>query len=1846
MNDENLRRDLFSAVSPPQSPGDEQDKPGKRPSQPNYHLVFDDEIDVSGPHDMALANRYALHLLYQLEEGQDGPDGWQNALAKYRGYGGISTVLDPRKTQGWEKEEYARLEALLTPDDLRSVQRSTPYAFYTPPKIIRAIWDGLALMGFAGGRVLEPGMGNGLFFAAMPEEMAEASFLTGVEIDQVSGRIAQQLFPQADIYLCGLQDAGFPDGSFDLVIGNVPFGQIPVYDEAFADQKHILQSIHRYFMAKAVNLTRVGGLVGLIVSRHFMDSKDDRVRQFIAERAELAGAFRLPVETFRRFARTSVTSDLLIFQRVEQGNPDASWVGTGEVTLPDVMNGGEGTAVINQHFIDYPDMMIGRAQLGSSQHGPDFELVFESRSFYRPLAELMRHTLPLDIYAPVDMHCPTCGSLLPLGETKCKTCLARYTTHMAVVGEDVPEFAYFVGDHYGRVYQNRDGVGHLVEGAKRTLARIAGMIKIRDIASDLYELLRDPDADVTPLQQKLMWEYRLFVARYGFLNNNANRMAFRDDPDAPLLLALENWDEETETAKPAGIFYQRTVNRFSPPDKVELARDALFLSLNLYGHINWGYMEGATGRPFAELRAELDGEVFQTPHWDWQTADEYLSGDVALKLAEAKRAAAEDDFFTANVQALEAVLPDRLSPDDITASLGASWIPVHVVEQFANELLIDDSLVNNLDVPEYEYRHDGREDVTVRYWPEIAEWSIGGWRPRNVLATERWGTKRAHALDLMVSALNGRSFAVFDTIDDRRVLNEIETLAAREKMALIKDAFRRWVWRDETRSKTLAGMYNETFNVYVPRRYDGSHLVLPGLANDAPAPRPNQKDAIWRGLQGDHMLVWHDVGYGKTFIAIALSMEMRRLGLRNKIMHVVPNNRIMQHATEAYRLYPGVRLLLVNSKRMSARRRAETMARIVTGDYDMIIVTHSAFKRIPVSDETYAEFIGGWVDVLDDYLWELDEDDPDEKLSVKQIQAQKERFEAKLDARKERARRHHDTHQFTWERLGIDMLIVDECHHFKNVWFPTKMNHLPGIGQADSDKAMDMFLKTQWLTRRCVCGRLLGANEYCPCPRSERVNNASLILMTATALDNSIAEIYTWQRYLQYDQLLLRGIAHFDAWARMFGDEITLLEMKPSGTGWRQNTRFMRFNNVGELNRMFEQVADMQTDPTKLGIVLPAIQGGAPVGIEAEPSRDFLSHMELLADRANGLDRKKPWEDNILMIMGEAAKAATHMWLVDEETEDDPGNKIQLCADEIYRYWQEFSDVEVPGLPGRHTLTQVVFCDIGTPKRAFNIYDYLRAALEQRGMPSNVIAYVHDAKTDEARGRLFQQMNEGKIHVLIGSTAGMGEGVNMHRLLKVMHELTPPWTPAKIKQRLGRIQRPGNLNDEIVVKRYTTGSSIEFYKWHLLEQKAQFIRQFMEGRVSQRTVEDISMMAIGFAEMKAMSSGDPLLVEKVTIETRLTQLYLLLDQYRVQRQRLKRDLAQLPQRIDDLEIQLMRYRQAVARYQQVGDGEFEMTIGTVTFRKRKDAAEAFMSVLNRHGGDVRNAAALYGFPIHLRQSMLHEAIALIELGPETRLTAELGSSASGNISRLVNALDRMRNRIPGIEAEIKKLHRLTPQYEQQLERPFDRIDELKQLEQQLADVEAKIQEKCDEEREGKVVPAASDDDQPSAGSASVEMHPQPVEPKRPRKPMQAAVEDLLQTYGLLDAFRASDEFHARFEMPHYMPLVIERIGFGRVSVAHYYTQNGDAVADPDVVYDIRNWIPQEITQPPVMIAGQVLGGYQEIVLEDGRFYPERLKDVESFSRMWAKNIREQGWFEHAKVVSISHPELVLGEAER
>jgi N12 class adenine-specific DNA methylase/predicted RNA methylase len=1440
-------------------------------SPQNYRIR--DSLLVNGEKQKFIANEDALRVLKTLEEqGRYPVNGEANELAKYVGWGSIASAFDP-DSWSW-RSEHLRLKRTLSPDEFAEARASTPNAHYTPPDIAKAIWSAVMRLGFDGGNVLEPAVGTGIFFGTVPDKLVDKCRLTGVEKEGVSARIAQKLYPNAMIHHSRYQDVDLVRESYDLVISNIPFGNYNVFDREFDRPalRPLLKSIHNYYLAKMFTHVRPGGLVVAITSRYSLDAKDQKVREYLSKRAHLVGAYRLPAGTFSDFAETSVVADVLFMRKCDAGESKGSGWGVELMQWPESSVGlspdKSEEMKVNSYFYRHPENVLGQVQWRRGQYGYEPTVVpYKGQRVSNQLVSKLK-SLPRNVYTP-----------LPNSELDDEAVGDPYADDGRKTG------SYFIGDD-GYVWQKVNGTSERVKAGKKLVSRIAGMIRVRDAILELVELNRSPDVtdrQLRPSQRRLLRTYHTFTSQFGWLNNNANTAAFVDDPDAPLMFSIENYDERTGVAQKAAIFSKRVIQPYRPPDKADTPQEALGIVLNETSRVDLDRISELVDMPVGDVVDALADQLFKIPGEDrYVTADEYLSGDINVKLKQAAKHVDTEPGIAHNIRELTDVLPPKLTSSEIVVGLGATWVPADCYSQFLNELFIEESTVNHLDEPEHRYSYHPRYyyEAKVKYLRSMGRWIIEGDCPTySVLATEKWGTGRMDALKLFKKAMSSSIPTIYDTVtdlsgNDIRVVNTDETLAAREKQEAIKDAFRKWLWLDDERRERCEKLYNVAFNSRVIRKYDGSHLTLPGLNPNLPwSLRPAQKDAIWRSIIEPTTLLWHIVGAGKTAVSICAGMELKRLGLRKKVMHVVPNHMVVQYATEFFRLYPGASLLTINSKQLHYKKRRMMLAKVITNDWDAIIVSHGAFGRIPVSAATHESFVQYQIDAIDDFLWQLREvsQSGEHRISIKELEKQKERLTAKLEKRL--AKMDHDEMSVSFDDLGVDVLCVDEFHYYKNLYYPSQMK-VAGIGGTESGRAFDMFMKTQWLTRRCECGALNADGLGCNCAIDNRAPS-TFIGMTGTAIANTIGECFTQQRYFDMDTLIDSGVEHFDAWAATFGDTVTLVEMKPSGKGWRQNTRFARFNNVPDLLRMVAQFADMQHDWRELGMERPDLINGKTTIVAADPSEDLLEYIGKCDKRAQNLSRKDPREDNILKIMSDATAAGMSMLMVDSDVYDDyEGSKVQLACQQIYEIWRDKRKVTVDGADEPQNLTQIVFLDGGTPGgKTFPMYEYMTMLLVSKGVPRDEIAWIHDAgSSDDRKQRIYDRINAGELRILFGSTGKMGVGTNAQRLLFALHHMDAPWRPADIEQRDGRILRPGNLNSAVQIFRYITKKSFDVYKWQVLETKMRFIHQFMSASLTERTVEDLDAMVVSFAEAKAMAADDQLVQQRVVVDAKLRKI--------------------------------------------------------------------------------------------------------------------------------------------------------------------------------------------------------------------------------------------------------------------------------------------------------------------------------------------------------------------------------------
>jgi N12 class adenine-specific DNA methylase len=1451
----------------------------------DYVITDDAGIGAGGPSQKLAANVAAITLLKQLEaEGRKATADEQAILAKYVGWGGISRAFLPNT-----QENKALRAAGLTDEEYDAAAASTTNAHYTSVPVIRAMWSAVDRLGFSRGRVLEPSVGVGNFFGAMPFDLGARTTWAGIELDPLTARIAQQLYQTAHIQNVGFEAAKLPEGFFDLAVGNVPFGNYGVHDASYKGKRNFLTSrIHNYFFAKAIDKVRPGGLVAFITSRYSMDAKDTGVRAYLASKADLLGAIRLPRQAFMGNAGTEVVTDILFLRRRADGETagDASWVRTGPTTI------GGFELSVNQYFLDHPEMVLGTQSLEGSMYS-DGELTVNyegdiAKGLDGLVAKLPEAVMTYEAPAATE---PSVDELVPAPD---------HVKPYAFTEQD--------GKLFVRIGDNLESQEGLPDATK---ARIRGMMGVRDRLRETMRTMLGDDsspAQIKQAQKRLNAVYDSFVKKFGYISEVGNVRAMSDDPDKPLLLSLEKWNQDTGTAEKADIFSKRTLSPRTPPTSADSPNAALLISLNETGRVDWTRMSSLTKQSATELQDALKGIVFKTPSGEWQTADEYLSGNVRVKLTEAENAVAIDPEYRDNVEALKAVQPEDLPPSQIDARLGSSWVPVDDVKAFLGHITDTNA-----------------RRFTVHYLAPLGAWSVEADSITTAANTTRWGSAEFTAARLIDQALNLKSPTAYDrTADGKSVVNQKRTLEAREKQQAIKDEFKRWLWADPERADRLSRKYNDEFNNLAPRRFDGAHLQLPGVSANVTL-RPHQKNAIWRVLQAGNTLLAHVVGAGKTFAVAGSAMEMRRLGIAKKPMIVVPNHLVEQWGAEFIRMYPTANVLIAGKKDFEKEHRQRLMSRIATGNWDAVVVAHSSFGRIGVSDDLFNGFIQEQIDILENFLNEMKASGKLSKKSgsVKEIEKAKKRLEKKL---KDRADRENKDITLTFEELGVDSLFVDEAHLFKNLWFATKMTRVAGLPNTESDRAFDMFLKTRFI--------------------SQRSNGKGVIFATGTPVSNTMAETFTMQRYLQLPTLEQYGLAHFDAWAQSFGETVTSLELSPEGTGYRPRTRFAEFTNLPELAKMFRQVADvLLADDLKLPV--PKIKGGKPETVVTKPSKALAMFMESLVKRAEKVRGGKvdPRVDNMLKITSEGKKAALDMRLLGGGYPLDPSGKVPTAVENIAAIYHENT---------HRKGTQLVFLDMGTPKKAkgedvsiddspFNLYQDIKDRLIARGIPAKDIAFIHDANTDARKIDLFRKVNSGDIRILLGSTEKMGAGTNVQAKLVALHHLDAPWRPADIEQREGRIIRQGNefyaadpKGFEIRVLRYVTERSFDAYMWQTLETKAKFINTIMRGDMTVRRAADIEGGALNAAEVKALASGNPLVFEKVKVDAELRKLETLKAAHQDQLVSARRELARLPQSIEWWKGRLASAERFIAT--RAVPTEFAITIGKQTFTER-DAAD-------------------------------------------------------------------------------------------------------------------------------------------------------------------------------------------------------------------------------------------------------------------------------------------------------------------
>ena len=1624
--------------------------------------ITDEHLGEGGPKAKYQANVAAIKLLKYLEEtaGQATPEQ-QEVLSRYVGWGGVADAFDPSKT-AWAKE-YAELKELLTPEEYEAARASTLNAHYTSPIVIRAIYGAVEQMGFRTGNILEPSCGVGNFFGMLPESMA-GSRLYGVELDSISGRIAKQLYPKADITVAGFETTDRRD-FYDLAIGNVPFGQYQVNDKAY---NKLGFNIHNYFFAKSLDQVRPGGVVAFVTSRYTMDAKDSTVRRYLAQRAELLGAIRLPNNAFKANAGTEVVSDILFLQKRDRPldiTPD--WTQTGRT---------EEGFTVNQYFLDHPEMVLGRQEPESTAHGMDYTVnPIEGMELADQLHNAVQH-----------IHGTYQEAALPeLGE-------GEDIDDSLPADPDVKNYSYTVVD--GAVYFRENS--RMVRPDLNAIAeaRVKGLVGLRDCVQQLIDLEMDaaaPDADIRAQMAELNRRYDDFSEKYGLINDRANRLAFADDSSYYLLCALEVLDEDGRLERKADMFTKRTIKPHEAVTTVDTASEALAVSISEKACVDMAYMEQLTGKTGEELADELRGVIFRvpgqtepdgTPHY--VTADEYLSGNVRRKLRQAQRAAEQDPVFAVNVEALTAAQPKDLDASEIEVRLGATWIDKEYIQQFMYE---------TFDTPFYLQR-----SIEVHYSAFTAEWQISGKNAvgqRDVAAYTTYGTGRANAYKILEDSLNLRDVRIYDTVEDadgkeRRVLNAKETTLAAQKQQAIREAFKDWIWRDPERRQALVRQYNEEMNATRPREYDGSYIVFGGM-NPAITLREHQKNAIAHVLYGGNTLLAHEVGAGKTFEMVGAAMEAKRLGLCQKSLFVVPNHLTEQWASEFLRLYPSANILVTTKKDFEKHNRKKFCARIATGDYDAIIMGHSQFEKIPISKERQER-------LLHEQIWEITEGISEvessggERFTVKQLERTKKSLEARLEKLQAEGRKDDVV---TFEQLGVDRLFVDEAHNYKNLFLYTKMRNVAGLSTTDAQKSSDMFAKCRYM--------------------DEITGGRGVVFATGTPVSNSMTELYTMQRYLQYDRLQELGMAHFDCWASRFGETVTALELAPEGTGYRARTRFSKFFNLPELMNLFKEVADIKT-ADQLHLPTPQVEYH---NVVAQPTDIQKEMVKTLSERASEVHRGSvdPSVDNMLKITSDGRKLGLDQRIINRMLPDEPGTKVNQCVDNIMQIWRDGE---------ADKLTQLVFCDISTPQAkpakkvakaldnptlhaledavplpepepAFTVYEDIRQKLIAKGVPAEQIAFIHEANTEVRKKELFSKVRTGQVRVLLGSTAKMGAGTNVQDRLVALHDLDCPWRPGDLAQRKGRIERQGNQNETVHVYRYVTEGTFDAYLWQTVENKQKFISQIMTSKSPVRSCDDVDETALSFAEIKALCAGDPRIKERMDLDVDVARLKLMKADHQSKQYRLEDQLLKtFPEEIEKnkgfiagLEADMA----TLAAHPHPEDGFAGMEVRGDTLTDKENAGAALLDACKEvKGADPVPVGSYRGFTMSVSFDAFRQEYMLLLKGEMTH-RATLGTDPRGNLTRIDNALAQMPQRLEAVKNQLDNLYQQQAAAKAEVGKPFPQEQELRDKSARLAELDVLLN------MDGRGRPAPEAVLAKSSRPSVLEGLKRPVPPRNPEK---------------------------------------------------------------------------------------------------------------------------------------------------
>ena len=1605
--------------------------------------ITDDHLGEGGAKQKYARNIEAIRTLFRLEEEHRGATAEeQQVLSQYVGWGGLADAFDPGK-DSWAKE-YAELKGLLSEDEYAAARSSTLNAHYTSPTVIRGIYDAVERMGFRSGNILEPSMGVGNFFGMLPDTMQD-SRLYGVELDSITGRIAKKLYPQADITVAGFETTDRRD-FYDLAVGNVPFGNYKVNDKAY---NKLGFSIHNYFFAKAIDQVRPGGVVAFVTSRYTMDSKDSTARKHMAERADLLGAIRLPNNAFKANAGTDVVSDIIFLQKRDRpADIEPAWVQLGKT---------EDGFAINQYFVDHPEMILGELTTESTQYGREELTVapIEGAVLADQLAEAVQHIEGQ--YVEVEVETPDVAD----AEVERKTLPAD---------PDVKNFSYAVVD--GEVYYRENSIMTQVELSDNAKGRVAGMVELRQIVNELIDQQLDfPDEDIKASQAKLNAAYDAFTAKYGLINDKKNARLFDDDSSYYLLCSLENLDENKQLKSKADMFTKRTIRPERTVTSVDTPSEALAVSIGEHGRVDLPYMAELLGSPgdYERITTELQGVIFKDPSADadepeagWQTADEYLSGNVRNKLRMAQLAAESHPEFKINVEALTKAQPKDLEASEIDIRLGATWLNPAIVQQFMMETF----------QPPYRIRYNNL--IQVRYSPFTSEWRIGNKSAAgmyDIMSTETYGTHRANAYKILEDTLNLRDCRIYDTVEEdgkeRRVLNQKETMLAQQKQQAIKDTFADWVWQDPQRRNLLVKQYNELFNSTRPREYDGSHIHFVGM-NPEINLREHQRNAVAHVLYGGNTLLAHEVGAGKSFEMAASAMESKRLGLCQKSLFVVPNHLTEQWASEFLRLYPNSKLLVTSKKDFEPANRKRFCARIATGDYDAVIIGHSQFEKIPLSAERQARIIEDQIEEIENAIAEAKEQSG-EHFTVKQMEKTRKTLEVKLKKLQSTDRKDDVV---TFEQLGVDRLFVDESQNYKNLYLYTKMRNVAGLSTSEAQKSSDMFGKCRYL--------------------DEVTGGRGVIFATGTPISNSMTEMYTLMRYLQYSTLQQKQLTHFDAWASTFGETTTAIELAPEGTGYRARTRFAKFFNLPELMNMFKEAADIKTSD-QLHLPVPEAKFETVVVKPSEIQQDMVKSLsERAAEVHSGA--VDPSVDNMLKITSDGRKIGLDQRLMNPLTPDDPDSKLNACVDNVLRIWNETKE---------DNLTQLIFCDMSTPKGdgSFNVYDDIRTKLLAAGVPESEVEFIHNADTEGKKADLFSKVRSGKVRVLLGSTAKMGAGTNVQTLLVAVHHLDVGWRPSDMTQRNGRIIRQGNKNKQVYVYNYVTEGTFDAYLWQTLENKQKFISQIMTSKSPMRSCDDVDEQALSYAEVKALCAGDPRIREKMDLDVQVAKLKVLRSDYQNQKYRLEDKLLKhYPEEIQKAKNRIAALKndaQIADAHPQDKENFCGMTIKGMVFDEKKAAGERLMLACKEMpNADMMLLGTYRGFELNIRFDSFKNEHQIVLRG-ELSYPVPLGDDPRGNIVRLDNAIGNFADRIADADAALDSLEQQKQAAEVEIAKPFAQEEELQTKSARLAELDALLNM---EHQSSRTEPEAEEkpDARPSV-LAALEEKADKVEPVRPFK---------------------------------------------------------------------------------------------------------------------------------------------------